>query len=88
MKIYTRTGDEGFTGLFGGARVPKNHPRIAAYGTVDETNAFLGMARAHVPASEQGRRLDATLHRIQRELFVVGSDRRSTDTRRNRSYPD
>ena len=44
MKIYTRTGDAGETALFGGGRVPKDHVRVEAYGTVDELNAFLGMA--------------------------------------------
>ena len=49
MKIYTRTGDEGETGLFGGGRVPKDHPRVSAYGDVDELNAALGVARATAP---------------------------------------
>lgn len=79
MKIYTRTGDEGDTGLFGGARVKKNHPRIAAYGTVDETNAFVGMARVHRPAGAHGDRLDTMLGRIQHELFVVGADLATPD---------
>ncbi|MEM6785128.1 MAG: ATP:cob(I)alamin adenosyltransferase, partial [Bacteroidota bacterium] len=48
MKVYTRTGDDGTTALFGGDRVAKTHPRIDAYGTVDETNACLGLARAHL----------------------------------------
>ena len=53
MKIYTKTGDEGLTGLFGGGRVPKDHARVEAYGDVDELNAFLGVARAaeHMPKS-------------------------------------
>ena len=49
MPLYTRTGDDGFTGLFGGGRVGKDHPRVAAYGTVDELNACLGVARAMRP---------------------------------------
>ena len=49
MKIYTRKGDDGTTGLFGGNRVRKNHPRIQAMGAVDETNAALGAARAMLP---------------------------------------
>jgi cob(I)alamin adenosyltransferase len=49
MRIYTRTGDEGDTGLFGGGRVPKDHPRVAAYGDVDELNSALGVARATAP---------------------------------------
>jgi cob(I)alamin adenosyltransferase len=46
MKIYTKTGDEGLTGLFGGGRVPKDHARVEAYGDVDELNAFIGVARS------------------------------------------
>lgn len=70
MKIYTRTGDAGDTGLFGGARVRKDDPRVEAYGTVDETNAALGLARA----SGLEEDLDAALSRIQAELFVVGAE--------------
>jgi cob(I)alamin adenosyltransferase len=69
VKIYTRTGDSGDTSLFGGARVPKNDPRIDAYGTVDELNAFIGLARAGWPASP----LDEQLGRIQSDLFDVGA---------------
>jgi cob(I)alamin adenosyltransferase len=70
MKIYTRTGDAGETGLFGGARVRKDDPRVEAYGTVDETNAVLGVARANGLAAD----VDAALRRIQGELFVVGAE--------------
>jgi cob(I)alamin adenosyltransferase len=72
MKIYTRTGDSGTTGLFGGDRVTKTHPRIAAYGTVDELNAFVGMARAHFGEAEAP--LDAISARVQNDLFVIGAD--------------
>ena len=68
-KIYTKTGDDGRTGLLGPGRVPKDDLRIEAYGTVDELNAVLGMARASGPAAED----DARLARVQEELFVVGS---------------
>lgn len=74
MKVYTRTGDDGTTALFGGGRVAKSHPRIAAYGTVDEANAALGMARAAIDGTEPGQRADALLSRLQEELFVLGGD--------------
>lgn len=74
MKIYTRTGDRGTTALFGGDRVPKYHPRIDAYGTVDEANSFLGLARAHLPETPAMAPLLATLARLQNEMFIVGAD--------------
>jgi len=74
MKVYTRTGDDGTTALFGGDRVGKNHPRIAAYGTVDETNAAVGMARTDLNNAVWAKRTDAMLGRIQEELFVLGGD--------------
>lgn len=70
MKIYTRTGDRGETGLFGGVRVPKNDPRVEAYGTVDEANAAIGLARAAGVAPEQDGQLEA----IQDDLFVLGAE--------------
>ncbi len=63
-KIYTRTGDDGTTALFGGDRVGKGHPRIRAYGTVDEVNALVGVARAHLSDSEA----TAPLHDIFQEI--------------------
>ena len=69
MKIYTKTGDKGDTGLFGGGRVPKTHPRVEAYGDVDELNACLGMARA----VEMMPRVDEVLVGIQRDLFAIGA---------------
>lgn len=74
MKVYTRTGDDGTTALFGGDRVGKNHPRIAAYGTVDEINAAVGMARADLDDTDWAERADAMVGRIQEELFVLGGD--------------
>ena len=76
MKVYTRTGDDGTTALFGGGRVAKSHPRISAYGTVDETNAALGMARAALDPEADGAqaRADEILARLQNELFVLGGD--------------
>ena len=74
MKVYTRTGDDGTTALFGGDRVTKTHPRIAAYGTVDEANAAIGLARAHLGDAPGADRADALLHTIQEDLFVLGGD--------------
>lgn len=70
MKIYTKTGDDGTTGLFGGGRVTKDALRIEAYGTVDELNAVIGIVRSAKPP----KALDAILHRIQNELFNLGAD--------------
>jgi cob(I)alamin adenosyltransferase len=69
-RIYTRTGDTGETSLFGGQRVPKDHPRVSAYGAIDELNAVLGVARAAGPAPE----IDALLQRVQHHLFDLGSE--------------
>lgn len=74
MKIYTRTGDSGTTGLFGAGRVPKTHSRIEAYGTVDETSSFIGLARAHLRGEAGADDADPLLHRIQEELLTLGAD--------------
>jgi cob(I)alamin adenosyltransferase len=71
-KIYTRTGDGGLTALGTGERVPKHSARIAAYGTVDETNASIGMARIHLGGGHAD--VDAILGRIQNDLFDLGAD--------------
>jgi len=68
MKIYTKTGDDGTTGLIGGDRVRKCDPRLDCYGTIDETNAALGLAAVTAPAP-----LVAMLREIQNDLFVIGS---------------
>lgn len=70
MKLYTKTGDKGETGLYGGERVSKAAPRVAAYGAVDEANAAIGLARAHLddPA------LDEVLASVQHGLFDLGAD--------------
>ena len=70
-KIYTRTGDDGTTGLGSGERRPKYDPRVAAYGAIDEANAALGLARLHTGAHPA---LDAMLKRIQNDLFDLGAD--------------
>jgi cob(I)alamin adenosyltransferase len=69
VKIYTKTGDEGTTGLLGSRRVPKDDVRIEAYGTIDELNAVLGLARAHGLDSAA----DGLVAQLQDELFAVGS---------------
>lgn len=69
MKIYTKTGDAGETGLFGGGRVGKDDPRVEAYGDVDELNACLGVARS----AEALPRIDEVLVPIQRDLFSIGA---------------
>ena len=70
MKIYTKSGDQGETSLFGGQRVSKTHARIDAYGTIDELNSALGIVRTCTMAQT----LEPLLKRLQNELFVLGSD--------------
>ncbi len=77
MKIYTRTGDDGSTGLWGGKRVSKDSLRVHAYGSIDECNAALGLVRT----TGVGAELDAMLAQIQNELFVVGADLASPDAK-------
>jgi cob(I)alamin adenosyltransferase len=69
VKIYTKTGDQGQTGLIGGTRVPKDHVRVAAYGDIDELNAALGLAKAHTRDAQ----LSTLLGEIQRDLFALGA---------------
>ena len=78
MKIYTRTGDQGETALFGGGRVPKDHPRVAAYGDVDELNSLLGVIRATEPVGF----FDPLLESIQRDLFSIGGHLATPDPER------
>lgn len=73
MKLYTRSGDDGTTGLFSGARVSKDHPRIEAYGTVDEFNACLGMALSSIGDSKADF-IRPMLESIQHRLFEIGAD--------------
>jgi|SRR5580700_8785953 cob(I)alamin adenosyltransferase len=70
MKLYTKTGDDGTTGLFGGGRIAKASKRVDAYGTVDETNAAIGVARA----AQLDSATDAVLARTQGDLFVLGAE--------------
>ena len=70
MKIYTKTGDDGNTGLQGDFRIAKSHPRILAYGTVDEANAMIGVVLSNVLDDD----VREVLNTIQNELFLLGSD--------------
>jgi cob(I)alamin adenosyltransferase len=74
VKIYTKTGDKGETGLIGGKRVLKSDPRIVAYGAVDELNSNIGLAIAFLSKHESFQDLTEILTRIQSDLFVLGSD--------------
>ncbi|MFZ1281650.1 MAG: cob(I)yrinic acid a,c-diamide adenosyltransferase [Ignavibacteriaceae bacterium] len=80
MKIYTKTGDKGETGLFGGERVSKHSTRLDAYGTIDELNSFIGLAILEVKNEE----LRIILNDLQQKLFVVGSDLATPETKKNK----
>lgn len=82
-KIYTRTGDDGTTGLVTGPRRLKHDLRVEAYGTVDETNSVIGLARLHTADQPD---LDAMLARIQNDLFDLGADLAAPDTGEKLSY--
>ena len=82
MKIYTKGGDKGETGLFGGERVSKDSPRIEAYGTVDELNSFIGLALIEAKDKE----VKKLLEKIQNTLFVLGSDLSAPDNEKNKSH--
>lgn len=81
MRIYTKTGDGGDTGLFGGGRVSKAHPRVSAYGDVDELNSAIGVARATPPDAW----FDAELEAIQRDLFSLGGQLATPDPEKVRA---
>lgn len=81
-KIYTKTGDGGMTSLFGGKKVSKSSLRIAAYGTVDELNSFVGFCRSHGP----GAGSDAFLGRVQSDLFRIGAELASGEVRLDAPY--
>ncbi len=78
-RIYTRSGDNGETGLFGGQRVDKDDLRVEAYGTVDELNALLGVVRVHVTPADAA--MDSLLQHIQNNLFDVGADLATPEAR-------
>ncbi|MEO9528230.1 cob(I)yrinic acid a,c-diamide adenosyltransferase [Roseibium sp.] len=83
-KIYTKTGDDGTTALGSGERRPKNDLRIEAYGTVDETNAVVGLTRLHTGAVAP--EVDAVLNRIQNDLFDLGADLATPETDEDLGY--
>ncbi len=82
-RVYTRTGDKGDTALVGGRRVPKDSPRIEAYGAIDELNSILGLARVfnaeNLKRGKKYRWLDEVLRRLQNELFDLGSELATPD---------
>jgi cob(I)alamin adenosyltransferase len=80
MKIYTRTGDKGETGLFGGERVSKSNLRLNAYGSIDELNSFLGLAITEVTSKE----IKDVLTDLQNKLFVLGADLAAPETEKNK----
>lgn len=82
MKIYTRTGDKGETGLIGGKRVSKSDPRIVAYGAVDELNSNIGLALALLSKQKNCQDICSVMVQVQNDLFVLGSDLADS------SYPD
>jgi cob(I)alamin adenosyltransferase len=83
-KIYTKTGDDGTTALGSGERRPKNDLRIEAYGTVDETNAVVGLARLHT--GDTAPMIDTVLSRIQNDLFDLGADLATPETDQDLGY--
>lgn len=85
-RIYTRTGDDGSTALGTGERRPKYDLRVAAYGTVDETNAVIGVARLHTGADPALADIDAMLARIQNDLFDLGADLATPETGEDLGY--
>jgi cob(I)alamin adenosyltransferase len=82
LKIYTRTGDHGDTGLFGGGRVGKDHARVDAYGEVDELNATIGLARALASLPP----VDSILEHVQRDLFAIGAMLATPDLAKMRKH--
>jgi cob(I)alamin adenosyltransferase len=79
MSISTGTGDDGSSALIGGERLPKNHPRFQAYGTVDEAQSAIGMVRATAAIEGISDEVDGILRRVQTELFTVGSSLATSD---------
>ena len=84
MRVYTRVGDDGCTGLFGGGRVGKDHPRVAAYGAVDELNSVLGWALTQVLSRETAQRVVL----VQHDLFALGSELATPPATAGHARPD
>jgi cob(I)alamin adenosyltransferase len=82
MKIYTKGGDKGETGLFGGERVPKSSERIEAYGTIDELSSFIGLVAEETKSEE----IKSLLKSIQNQLFTVGSDLATPHAQKNSKF--
>ncbi len=93
MKIYTKSGDKGETSLFGGGRVKKNHPRVAAYGEIDELNSFVGVLVASLgqlpipPQQETSTPLVRFLHNLQNRLFDLGAELATGDEKFLKKLP-
>jgi cob(I)alamin adenosyltransferase len=86
-RVYTKGGDRGETSLIGGERVSKAAPRIEAYGTLDELNAAVGLARTALRGSAAAERLDPVLARVQNELFNLGAELATPDAERRARQP-
>jgi len=86
-RVYTRTGDDGTTGLVGGARAAKDSGRIEAYGTVDELNAAVGLCIVALSGSRARARLEPILRRVQNELFNLGAELATPDEQRRARQP-
>jgi cob(I)alamin adenosyltransferase len=84
MKIYTKTGDAGYTSLIGGSRVPKHHLRIESYGTIDELNSYIGLIRDQ----QVGESYQIVLKEIQDRLFTIGSSLASEPEKSKMKIPD
>ncbi|HUR17743.1 MAG TPA: cob(I)yrinic acid a,c-diamide adenosyltransferase [Acidimicrobiales bacterium] len=84
MRIYTKRGDDGTTGLLHGGRLPKSDPAVEAYGAVDEAQAFLGLARCEAGA---GSELDLVLVELERDLWVLMADLATSDDHRHKLEP-
>ena len=93
MKIYTRTGDDGETALYGSGRVGKDHIRMQAIGMIDELNSIIGVVRAEIRREKRKEyleavtKLDYVLRRVQNELFTVGADLATTEEKARESVP-